>query len=458
MIVMKLKDVNMLSGSITKGLIAICAPVMIMNVIQSLFNIIDMTVLKTFDADGMAVGAVGVCGSVIVLITNLVIGIATGANVVIAKYIGSRDPERTARAVGPAIAFSLVSGGVLAIIGISFADVFLAWINCPEELLGRATLYFRMYFAGVPLLMVFNFATSVLRASGNAGKIMTISIVGAAVKVCATCVFVAVFQLGVVGVAISTICSWVVNATWATVSLLRDRGAVKLYTRHIRLYRPELPQILRIGIPTGLQMGMFSIANVLISSTVNSFGPKAATDVSVADIFDGLMYNICCAMSLAVMPYVSQNIGAGNPKRASRSVGRGILITVIIGVVFGELTAIFSGKLASIMSSDPEIIRYAQQKMWIVSGTYFICGINDIFSAALRGMGKPVFPTITTLIFMCGFRFVWVYWIFPLVPNLSFLYLVWPIGWVSCIICAMVVYFPTRKKLLARQNVAVGDS
>lgn len=453
---MKMKDVNMLSGSITKGLMAICAPVMIMNVIQSLFNIIDMTVLKTFDADGMAVGAVGVCGSVIVLITNLVIGIATGANVVIAKYIGKRDPEHTRRAVGTAMAFSVAAGLVLTVIGVSFAEVFLGWINCPEALFDRAALYFRLYFAGVPILMVFNFATSVLRSSGNAGKIMTISIVGAGVKVCATCVFVAVFQMGVVGVAISTILSWTVNATWATVSLVRDQGAVKLYIRHVRFYRPELPQILRVGIPTGLQMGMFSVANVLISSTVNSFGPKAATGVSIADIFDGLMYNICCAMALAVMPYVSQNVGAGNVKRAGQAVGKGILITVLIGTVSGWLTAGFSGQLASIMSADPEIIRYAQQKMWIVSGTYFICGINDIFSAALRGMGKPVFPTITTLIFMCGFRFIWVYLIFPLMPNLSFLYLVWPIGWVACILCAIAVYFPTKKKLLAQyQNAPV---
>lgn len=455
--IVKLKDVNMLSGSITKGLIAICAPVMLMNVIQSLFNIIDMTVLKTFDVDGMAVGAVGVCGALITLITNLVIGIATGANVIIAKYIGQRAQEHTRRAVGTAMAFSAAAGVVLAVIGVSCADVFLGWINCPEELFDRAVLYFRLYFAGVPLLMVFNFANSVLRASGNSGKIMTISIVGAGVKVCATCLFVAVFQLGIVGVAISTILSWSVNSTWSTMSLLRDKGAVKLYVRHVRFYRPELPQILRIGIPSGLQMGMFSIANVLISTTVNSFGPKAATGISIADTFDGLMYNICCAMALAVMPYVSQNIGAGNAKRACQSVRRGILITTGIGIFFGWLTVGFSQNLASIMSSDPEVIAFARQKMMIVSSTYFICGINDIFSAALRGMGKPVFPTITTLIFMCGFRFVWVYAIFPLLPNMSFLYLVWPIGWVCCIFCAMAVYFPTKRKLLEKYQPSLAE-
>lgn len=147
------------------------------------------------------------------------------------------------------------------------------------------------------------------------------------------------------------------------------------------------------------------------------------------------------------MPYVSQNVGAGNVKRAAKSVKEGILVTVALGATFGALSAIFSGPLSSIMTDDPQVIAYSRQKMVIISSTYFICGINDIFSAALRGMGKPTFPTITTLIFMCGLRFVWVYWIFPLVPNLTFLYLVWPIGWVICITCALIVYFPTKKKL-----------
>ena len=164
----KTKDVDMLHSSITKGLLAICAPVMIMNVIQSLFNIVDMTVLKTFDTDGMAVGAVGVCGTLITLITNLVIGIAAGANVIVAKFIGQGDRNHINRAVGTSIAFSAAAGLVLAAIGISCAEVFLRWVNCPEELFSRATLYFRLYFAGVPLLMVYNFCSAVMRSSGNA--------------------------------------------------------------------------------------------------------------------------------------------------------------------------------------------------------------------------------------------------------------------------------------------------
>lgn len=444
---MRSKDVNMLSGSITKGLMTICAPVMIMNVIQSLFNIVDMTVLKTYDTDGMAVGAVGVCGILITLITNLVIGIAAGANVMVARYIGQNSREHTARTVGTAVAFSGSAGLLLAILGITCAKIFLGWVNCPEALFSRAVLYFRLYFAGVPILMIYNFCSSILRASGQSGRIMVISITGALAKVCATYILVAVFHLGITGVALATIFSWCVCAGWALISLFAEQGVIKLYLRHIRFYRPELPQILRIGVPSGLQMGLYSIANVIISAAVNSFGPQAATGVSIANTFDGVLYNICHAASLAVMPYVSQNIGAGNVKRASRSVGTGILLTACIGAFFGALSAIFAGPLSSLMSDDPVVIDYSRQKMIIISSTYFICGINDIFSAALRGMGKPTFPTVTTLIFMCGLRIVWVYWIFPLVPNLTFLYLVWPIGWIASILCALAVYFPTKGKL-----------
>jgi len=455
---MRTRDVDMLSGSITKALLLISYPILIMNVIQSMFNIIDMAILKSFDSNGMAVGAVGVCGSLITLITNLVIGIATGANVIVAKYIGQREPTHTDRATGTSIAFSVLSGLALAAIGILFADVFLRWINCPGELFDQAVLYFRLYFAGVPLLMIYNFCSSVLRSSGNAQRIMVISIIGGAVKICSTCLLGAVFRMGIVGVALATILSWLTYAGLSLLALFRSNGSVKLYLRHLRLYRPELPQILRIGIPSGLQMGLYSIANVLISAAVNSFGAQATTGISIANTFDGILYYICTAASLAVMPFVSQNIGAGNVKRATDSVWKGILITVGIGITFGALSAIFSGPLSSLMTDDPVVINYSQQKMVLISSTYFICGINDIFNAALRGMGKPTFPTVTTLIFMCGFRFIWVYFIFPLVPNLTFLYLVWPIGWVACILCSLFVYFPTARNLMKPKETPVSSN
>ena len=451
---MKKHDVNMLSGSITKGLWAISFPIMIMNVVQSLFNIIDMTILKEFDpGDGIAVGAVGVCSVLITLFTNLVIGIATGSNVVIARNIGKGDQEAVDRSVGSSVLFSLVAGSAMAAIGIICAPLLLHWNNCPSDLFGDATLYFRLYFVGFPIIMVYNFTASILRSSGDSRRPMVYLTAGGVLKVALTLLFTAVFHMGVAGVALATIFSQSLPCFLGLRALTKNQGAVKFRKEYFRFYKEELLDILRIGIPTSIQRVVYSFANVLITATVNSFGSAATTGVSIANQYDGILYNITTAPSLAVMPYVSQNIGAGNVKRATQSVWKSILITTGLGVVFGSLSAGFSGPLASIMSSDPTVISFAQQKMVLISSLYFVQGINEIFGAALRGMGKPTVATVCSFLYMCAFRFVWVYFIFPLCPTLTFLYLVWPIGWALCIITMLFVYFPTVKKLKEKAAV-----
>ncbi len=445
---MRRKDVNMLSGSIFKGLLVVAIPVMVMNVLQSLFNIIDMAILKAYDTGGgSAVGAVGVCGTLISLITGLVIGVSTGANAIVARYIGRKDQESVERSIGSSMAFSVVSGIALAIIGVFGAELFLRLVNCPDKLLKDAVLYFRLYFAGVPLAMVYNFCASILRASGDSRRPMMFLTIGGVVKVALTFLFIAQFRMGVKGVAFATILSWAVTAVLGMLALLRNEGILKICARNIRFYKREIKQILHIGIPAGLQQALYSIANVIITSTVNTFGPEATTGISIANNYDGILYQVSMAASFAVLPYVSQNVGAGNVKRAIKAIWTGTLITVCMGASVGGLSAIFSGELASLLSSDPVVIGYAQQKMIIISSTYFICGINGIVGAALQGMGKPMIVTIATLIWMCAFRFVWVYLIFPLMPNLTFLYLVWPIGWIMSIAMLMCVLLPTVKKL-----------
>ena len=445
---MRRKDVNMLEGSIIKGILTIAIPVMIMNVATSLFNIIDMTVLKTF---GGAVGAVGVCGTLISLITGLVIGVSSGSNVIIARYIGRKDPASVDRAINTAMAFSIAAGIALAIIGVVGAPLFLSWNNCPKELLADATLYFRLYFAGVPILMVYNFCAAILRSSGDSRRPMIFLIIGGIVKVLSNLVFAGVFHLGVKGVAFATILSWCVFTTLGLTALTHNEGVVKLAIRNIRFYKKEMGQILHIGIPAGMQQALYSVANVIITAEVNKLGSTATTGMSIANNFDGILYQISVATSLAIMPYVSQNIGAGNLKRAIRSIWEGILVTVALGGFFGMLSATFSRQLSGIMSTDPEAIKYSMQKMLLISSTYFICGINEILGAALRSMGKPLASTISVMVWMCAFRFVWVYLIYPLLPhNLTFLYLVWPIGWVMSILTLLCVLIPTIKKLKKR--------
>ena len=447
---MKRKDVDMLSGSITKGLISLAIPIMIMNVVQILFSIVDMTVLGKF-ANDTAVGAVGACGTLITLCTGLLIGVATGANVVVAKCIGKGDKNRVEQAVGTALLFAVAGGVVLAVMGVVCAEMFLKWTNCPEAILDSAVLYFKIYFLGVPVLMFYNFCASILRAAGDTKRPMLFLMLAGIIKIILTMVFVIVFDMTVDGVAIATIISTGIAAGLAFGVLIRSKERVHFDFKKFKFYADELKEMLYIGIPAGLQSAMYSFANTIIITTVNSFGPDATTGVSIANQFDAVLYHISCATALATSPYIAQNIGAGNINRAKQTVIRAVLITIAFGASLGALSAIFSGQLSSLMSSTPEVIMYSQQKMIIVSSTYFICGINEVMGGTLRGIGKPIIPTISTMIFMCLIRFPWVYFIFPLCPNLTFLYLIWPIGWILSITTLLIAYFPTIKKLEKKQ-------
>lgn len=443
----KKTQTNMLSGPITSCLIRLTIPIMIMNVMQNLFNTIDLTVLGKLVNDS-AVGSVGACGYLITLCTSLLIGVSVGANVVVAKHIGAKNTEQAEKSMGTAVLFSIVGGIVLAVVGFIFAQTFLTWMNCPETLLKGAVTYLRIYFIGIPIIMLYNFCAALLRAKGDTKRPMYFLLLGGAVKVLANIFFVTVFNMTVEGVAIATILSNGIAGGLCLYCLIKSEGSVRFRVQYLRFYFSELKQILFVGVPAGLEQAMYSIANVIISATVNSFGEAATTGISIANQFDGIMFQICVAPSLALIPYVSQNIGAKNIKRAKQAILRTMFITVGFGATLGALSAIFSGELSSLMSTSPEVIMYSKQKMMLISSTYFLCGIDRSMSGTMRGLGRPLIPTWSTLVWMCLFRFVWIYAIFPFCPqSLTFLYLVWPVGWVLSSITQLIFFFPTTRKL-----------
>ncbi len=444
--------VDMLSGSITKGLLAMTLPIMVMNVMQSLFSIFDMIVLKQF-ADGSAVGAVGAAGALTPLCTAIVVGLSSGANVVVARRIGMGVQKRVDNAVTTSLAVAVISGLLLMIIGAIFAKTFLIMTNCPETLLEQSTLYFTIYFYSVPLLVLYTFCGAILRAAGDARTPMYLLILGCVVKLIVTILLESAFHMGVAGVAWSTGVSNLVTAALSLIAVLK-REDFRVDFRNSRFFSSELTEMLYIGILTGLQSVTYTLANVIIIATVNKFGADATTGVSIANQFDGMMYQIIHAPSLAATPYVAQNIGAGKFDRMKKAIVSSVLITTGIGAVLGAFSAIFSGQLSRLMSDSPAVIEYAQQKMHIISSTYFICGINEILSGVLRGMKRPTIPTVASLIFMLVLRYLWVYFVFPLYPNLTFLYLCWPIGWTLSIFTLLIAMRFTMPKVRAETLAA----
>ncbi|MBQ3234944.1 MAG: MATE family efflux transporter [Clostridia bacterium] len=446
----KKHEVNMTTAPIFKGLLKIAIPIMVMNVLQSIFNFIDQTMLGHFVGD-VGVGSVGACSTLITLITGLLIGIATGSNVIVARHIAKGDSERVEKAIGTSIIFSIVGGIVLMLIGLVFARTFLTWMNTPANRMEGAVIYFRLYFLGCPILLLYNFCASILRSAGDSKRPMYFLTLGGIVKILVNFLFLKFTNFTVQGVAIATIVSWAIAGGLCFFVLLKGKGTVKFKWSRFRFYGEELKAILHIGIPTGIQSATFAFANVMIASTVNKFGDHATDGVSIANTFDGIIYQIAYAPSLAVMPFISQNVSVNNAKRVKETLYKGCLITIMFAVIAGSLSAIFSEQLSSLMSQTPEVIAYSKQKMIIISSTYVLCGLQDVFAASLRGLGKPVIPTVSSLIFLFVLRFVWVYAFFPLCPNLTFLYLSWPIGWVLNIVALAPAFIYFFKKLKANK-------
>ena len=445
---MKSKNVDMLSGNITKGILLMTMPIMAQSVLQTLFGVLDMSVLGHY-ANDTAVGAVGACGTLTTLCTSLLFGCSLGANVIVARHIGEGDRNKTNNAINTALAFALAGGVLLLVIGLLFAKTFLQWTNCPEKLLPGAVKYFRIYFMGAPILMLYNTFASILRASGDSRRPMFFSITGGVIKIILNYFCVAVLKTTVEGVAIATIASNLIAGSLCYITLKRSHNNFDFGLRNIKFKAEELKKILHIGIPSGLQTSLYSFANVIIATAVNGLGSNATTGISIANQFDGILYQVIHAPGVAAISYIAQNVGARKFDRVKKSIISSCFVSVAFGASLGAFSAIFSTKLASIMTSTPEVIAYAQQKMIIISSTYFICGINEVMGSALKGMGKPIIPTVATLVFMCLLRFVWVYGLYyPMFEgNLTFLYLVWPVGWILSIATLLITFFPALKKL-----------
>ena len=453
---MKKKSVDMLCGSVMGGFLSLTIPIMIMNVAQILFNVIDMRILKVFGYEN-ATGAVGATGTLMALSTSLVIGIAAGANVVVARHIGAKERERAESAIITSLLFSVFAGIVLMIVGVIFARDFLMMTNCAQSLLDDATKYFQIYFYGIPIQLAYNFCSSILRALGDTKRPMYFLLLGGACKVVFTVLLLLMFEAAVESVAIATIISNLVAFVLSFITLLGKKDMVTLSRKKICFDMTELKAMLYNGIPSGFQSALYSFANVIIVSTVNGFGAAATTGIAIANQFDGILYQIALAPHYAVIPYVAQNMGAGNFKRTKKAIYSAMLITVAFGATLGSLSAIFSHELSYLLHSSAEIVEFSSQKMIIVSSTYFICGINEVVGGALKGLGKPISSAVTSLIFLCALRFLWVYFIFPLCPNLTFLYAVWPVGWTLSIITLLPLlcfaYKKAAKNFDLKQNV-----
>lgn len=455
----KRHEMNMTEGPILKKLIIYALPLIFTNILQLLFNATDIAVLGIF-VDEDAVGAVGATSGIIGLATTLFFGLSSGASVVLSRAVGANDKEKAKRIVGTSIMVAIISGVILLLVGVLFARNFLIWMNCDVALLDSATKYLKIYFLGMPIMMVYNFSASVLRAVGDSNRPLYFLLIGGVVNVLLNVFCIVVLNMTVEGVAIATITAQFISATLCIIVSIRSDGFSKFEFKHFRIYKTELKDLIRIGIPSGIQSALFNLSNVIIYSTINLYGKAATTGNTVSAQFDGLVYTTGYAVALACMSFVSQNHGAGRIDRIRKVVWCSVFFATAASLTIGGTFMIFKRYLFGIMADDPDVLYYAYQKYSLLGCTYFLCSIMEVFSLSLRALGKSMTTMIISLFGACLFRILWLNTFYLLAPSYLMIFYAWPISWILTTAIYLSIYFPTIKKLLKvySQKKAVEDN
>ena len=438
-------EIDMLNGPVLPKLLSFALPLVLSSVLQLTFNAADVIVVGRFEGDA-ALAAVGAPGALINLLVNLFLGLSVGANVVVAQSHGAGDYAGTGEAVHTSIALSLLGGVSMGIFGFFAAGFCLQLMRTPDEVLPLATAYMRIYFLGMPANMLYNFGAAILRAVGDTRRPLTYLTIAGAVNVALNLVFVIALHMGVQGVALATIISQMISAALVILCLIRSDGDIHLDPRRIRLNRQKVLQIARVGLPAGLQGMVFSISNVLIQSTVNSFGKSVVAGNTTASNVEGYIYVSMNAIYQTAITFTGQNVGAKKYHRISR-VARTSLATVAgIGLGLGAVLWAFMKPLFHIYTNDEEVVAAAAIRSRVIAPTYFLCGMMDTAVGLLRGMGASVLPMIVSVLGACVLRILWIMFIFPLNPTLNMLYISYPVSWFITFCAHMVCYFIIKNK------------
>lgn len=440
-------EIDMCNGPLLGKIMIFYVPLMLSGVLQLLFNAADIAVVGHF-AGNESLAAVGSTSSLTNLIVNLFMGLSVGANVLVARFYGAGQMKELKEMVQTAVATAVVSGVVLIFVGFFVAKPALALMATPADVIDHSVLYMRIYFAGMPFMMAYNFGSAVLRAVGDTRRPLYYLMVAGVVNVVLNLIFVITFSMGVAGVATATVISQAISAALVIRCLIRTEGVYRLELKGIRIRPDKLLRMVQIGVPAGLQGSLFSISNVLIQSSVNSFGSIAMAGNTAGSNIEGFVYTSMNAFHQSAISFAGQNYGAMKYKR----VGKVLLIcealVILVGLVMGNLAYLFAGNILKIYSTDPEVISYGVLRMRYICVTYFLCGMMDVIVGILRGIGYAIMPMLVSLTGACLFRVVWIYTVFRQVRTLPCLYISYPISWLLTFLVHLVCFAIVYRKLL----------
>lgn len=435
-----MKRNDLVSGPVFKTLLLFSLPLVATNVVQLLFHAADVAVLGIMVDDG-AVAAVGACGPIVNLLVSLFAGLASGSNVLIARLVGSRDTNGARRATGTSLIIGLLSGVFMTVVAIVGARQFLIWMQCQPDVLEEATLYLRIYASGMPIIMLYNFVSAILRGVGDSTRPMVYMFVAGGLNVALNFFFIGACGMEVAGVALATVLSNLVSLVLALVALFKNNGFCKVEMCNLRIRKWELTQIVKVGVPSAVCGLFFYVSNLFVSAGVNSLSTDAMTANAVSGQFDGIIYNVGMSIAIACMAMVGQGIGAHNISRVKKTVLISIGYATVASLALGGLFVLLAEPLLGIMTDSQAVIEIAKEKMVILCLTYFVTSIMEVFSFSLRAMGYNGCTFVVGV--LCGFfiRSAWVWFVWePLGKGLGTLYYAYPVSAGSAVLIYTVYY------------------
>ena len=439
-------EIDMCNGTLMDKLISFAIPLMLSGILQLMFNAVDIIVVGRFSGS-QSLAAVGSTTALINVFTNLFIGISLGANVLAARYYALEKSKEMSETVHTAIAFALISGVGMAVIGLLMAKPALELMGTPDDVIAKSTLYMRIYFCGMPFFMLYNYGAAILRAVGDTKRPLIFLFISGVINAILNLFLVIQFQLDVAGVGIATVISQLISCILVLRCLYCSESSYQFRLEKLNIRSSYLRQIFEVGIPAGIQSTVINLSNAMLQSSVNSFGSISMAGYTAANNIFGFLYVSVNSVTQACMSFTSQNYGVKKLKRMDRVLIDCAILSVVVALGLGSIAYFFGPELLHIYSEQADVIACGMEILSYTTMTYFLCGLMDLFPGALRGMGYSTVPMILSIIGTVGMRILWIYGLFPTHRSLGFLFISYPASWIATIVMQVICFWFVRRKI-----------
>ena len=439
-------EIDMCSGSIMDKLISFSLPLMLSGILQLMFNAVDIIVVGRFSGSE-ALAAVGSTTALISMFTNLFIGVSLGTSVLTARFYAAGRDQEVSETVHTSIMLALLSGILMVFVGLFFSRGALELMDTPDDVIDLSTLYMKIYFVGMPFFMLYNYGAAVLRAVGDTKRPLFFLIISGVLNAGLNLFLVVVFHMGVAGVGIATVISQMVSCVLVLICLYRAESSYQLRLSKLTMKGVYLKQIFQVGVPAGIQSTVINFSNVLLQSSVNSFGSIAMAGYTAANNLLGFLYASVNSITQACMSFTSQNYGVGKCKRMDRVLIDCIILSVAVTLVLGGSVYLLGPKILRIYSTQEDVIACGMEVLTYTTFSYFLCGLMDLFPGALRGMGYSAVPMVLSIIGTVGVRILWIYGLFPAHQTLAFLFVSYPASWIATIVMQVICFWFVRRRV-----------